>query len=82
MSARKCRRALGHCVILTFGMTLSPDPPTQPAEYYRRKAAEARRVAEGVTTAPIRTRLLDMAREFDRLARATASATEPPNPES
>jgi hypothetical protein len=59
-------------------MDLSRDPPPQPAEYYRRKAAEARRAAEDVTTAPIRTRLLDMARQFDQLADATASATEPP----
>jgi hypothetical protein len=60
-------------------MDPSRDPSPQPAEYYRRKAAEARRAAEDVTTAPIRTRLLDMARQFDQLADATASATEPPS---
>jgi hypothetical protein len=62
--------------MLSLDMNSFRDPPLQPAEYYRRKAAEARRAAEDVTTAPIRTRLLDLARQFDRLADVTASATE------
>jgi hypothetical protein len=44
------------------------DLPPQPAEYYRRKAAQARQAAEGVTTRRIRSRLLDEALEYDRRA--------------
>jgi hypothetical protein len=54
-----------------------PDPPPLPADYYRRKAAEAHKAAEGVTTRAIKARLLDLARDFDRLADAAESATEP-----
>src|ERR1700730_8441469 len=36
--------------------------PTQPARYYRQKAAEARRAAEGVTTRAIKARLDVLAR--------------------
>jgi hypothetical protein len=57
------------------------DQPTdlspQPAEYYRRKAARARQVAEGVTTRAIKLRLLDLALEYDRLAAGAESATRP-----
>lgn len=51
------------------------DLPPQPAEYYRRKAARARQVAEGVTTRAIKARLLELAVEYDRLADGTESAT-------
>ena len=44
------------------------DLPPQPAEYYRRKAARARQVAEGVTTRAIKARLLEEAVHWDRLA--------------
>jgi hypothetical protein len=54
------------------------DLPPQPAEYYRRKAARARQVAEGVTTRAIKARLLELAVEYDRLADGTESATQPP----
>jgi hypothetical protein len=42
--------------------------PLQPATYYRRKAARARQVAEGVTTQAMKTRLLDEAVHCDQLA--------------
>ena len=42
--------------------------PPQPATYYRRKAARARQVAEGVTTEAVKARLLDEAVHCDRLA--------------
>jgi hypothetical protein len=44
------------------------DPPHQPADYYRQKAAKARQAAEGVTTQAVKARLLDRALEYDRLA--------------
>ena len=40
--------------------------PTLPAEHYRRKAAEARRAAEGVMKRAIKARLLDLARSMHR----------------
>jgi hypothetical protein len=42
--------------------------PPHPAAYYRRQAARARRVAEGVTTQAVKARLLDDARYNDGLA--------------
>ena len=54
--------------------------PTLPARYYRRKAAEARRAAEAVTTRAVKERLLDLARDFDRLAAAADSAAQTPVP--
>ena len=47
---------------------------TLPARYYRQKPAEARGAAEGVTTRGIKARLIDLARELDRLADAADSA--------
>ena len=38
------------------------------AAYYRRKAARARQIAEGVTTRAMKARLLDEAVHCDRLA--------------
>ena len=55
------------------------DLPPQPAEYYRRKAARARQVAEGVTTRAIKARLLELAVEYERLADGTESATRGPS---
>jgi hypothetical protein len=55
------------------------DLPPQPAEYYRRKAARARQVAEGVTTRAIKARLLELALEYERLAEGTESATQGPS---
>jgi len=52
------------------------DTPTLPARYYRQKAAEARRAAEGVTTRAIKERLDGLARDFDRLADAADSAEQ------
>jgi hypothetical protein len=40
----------------------------QPAAYYRRKAARARQIAEGVTTRTMKGRLLDEAVHCDQLA--------------
>jgi len=59
-------------------MDQSSDLPPQPAEYYRRKAARARQVAEGVTTRAIKARLLELALEYDKLADGTQTATRPP----
>ena len=42
--------------------------PPQAAAYYRRKAARARQIAEGVTTRAVKARLLDEAVHCDRLA--------------
>jgi hypothetical protein len=58
-------------------MDQSTDLSPQPADYYRRKAARARQVAEGVTTRAIKLRLLELAREYDRLAAGAESATRP-----
>jgi hypothetical protein len=44
------------------------DTTNLSARFYRRKAAEARRSAEAVTTRAIRERLHNLARDFDRLA--------------
>ena len=44
------------------------DIPPRPAIYYRRKAARARQVAEGVTTRAMKARLLDEAIHCDQLA--------------
>jgi hypothetical protein len=52
------------------------ETPTLPARYYRQKAAEARRAAEGVTTRAIKARLDVLARDFDRLAEAADSAAQ------
>jgi hypothetical protein len=40
----------------------------QPAAYYRRKAARARQIAEGVTTRVMKARLLEEAVHCDQLA--------------
>jgi hypothetical protein len=53
------------------------DVPPEPAEYYRRKAARARQVAEGVTTRAIKARLLELALEYDRLADGTGTGARP-----
>jgi len=42
--------------------------PSHPASYYRRKAARAREIAEGVTTRAMKARLLDEAVNCDQLA--------------
>ena len=42
--------------------------PPHPAAYYRRQAARARQVAEGVTTRAMKARLLDEAIHCDQLA--------------
>ena len=60
------------------GMDQPSDVPLQPAEYYRRKAARARQVAEGVTTRAVKERLLELALEYDRLADGTGSAVRLP----
>jgi hypothetical protein len=60
-------------------MDQSTDLFSQPADYYRRKAARARQVAEGVTTRAVKTRLLDLAVEYDRLADGADTATRPPD---
>ncbi|MBO0738600.1 MAG: hypothetical protein J2P48_18845 [Alphaproteobacteria bacterium] len=56
-------------------MDQSSDLPPQPAEYYRRKAARARQVAEGVTTRAVKMRLLELAFEYDKLADGSQTAT-------
>jgi hypothetical protein len=52
------------------------ESPPQPAAYFRRKAAYARRVAEEVTTRAVKTRLLDEAVHYDGLAAHADRATE------
>jgi hypothetical protein len=42
--------------------------PSHPAAYYRRKAARAREIAEGVTTRVMKARLLNEAVHCDQLA--------------
>jgi hypothetical protein len=44
------------------------DLTPQPADYYRRKAAQTLQAAEGLTTQAIKARLLDQALDYDRLA--------------
>ncbi len=63
---------------MLHSMDQSTDLSPQPAEYYRRKAARARQVAEGATTRAVKARLLDLALEYDRLADGADSATRPP----
>jgi hypothetical protein len=53
--------------------------PTPPAQYCRRKAVEARRAAEGVTTRAIEQRLDGLARDFDGLADAADIAAQTAN---
>ena len=50
----------------------------QSATYYRRRAARARQIAEGVTTRAVRARLLDDAACYDRLAANADSGTGEP----
>ena len=52
------------------------ETPTLPAQYYRQKAAEARRAAEAVTTRAIKARLDGLARDFDALADAADNAAQ------
>ena len=52
--------------VRAWGGEISP----QPAAYYRRQAARARQIAEGVTTQAVRARLLEEAAHCDRLADA------------
>jgi hypothetical protein len=59
-------------------MDQSSDLPPEPAEYYRRKAARARQVAEGATTRAIKARLLELALEYDKLADGSDKSTRPP----
>jgi hypothetical protein len=42
--------------------------PPQSADYYQRRAARARQLAEGVTTRAMKERLLDEAVHYDQLA--------------
>jgi hypothetical protein len=42
--------------------------PMHSAAFYRRKAARARQLAEGVTTRAMKAKLLDDADHYDRLA--------------
>jgi hypothetical protein len=58
---------------------LAPPIRHLPARYYRRKAAEARRAAEGVTTRAIKERLDTLARDFDRPADAADAAAQTPD---
>jgi hypothetical protein len=44
--------------------------PYEPASYYRRKAAQARQLVEGITTQALKTLLLEKAMHYDELATA------------
>jgi hypothetical protein len=63
---------------MLHSMDQSTDLSPQPADYYRRKAARARQVAEGVTTRAVKMRLLELAVEYDHLADGADNATRPP----
>jgi hypothetical protein len=52
------------------------ETPAQSAAYYRRKAARARQIAEGVTTRAMKARLLDEAVHCDQLAADADRGTE------
>ena len=52
------------------------DTTTLPARFYRRKAAEARRSAEAVTTGAVKERLHNLAHDFDRMADAADSVVD------
>ncbi len=49
-------------------------PPTQrmPADHYRRRAAEARRLAGDATTPAVKEHLHNLAAQFDRFAEGVA----------
>jgi hypothetical protein len=62
-------------------MAWGGEMPPHPADYYRRQAARARRVAEGVTTQAVKARLLDDACYNDELAaKADSAGTEAEKP--
>src|SRR5713101_1616989 len=71
----KARTSMGGPVMVRL-MDQSEETSTLPARYYRRKATEARRAAEGVTTRPIKARLQGLARDLDRLGDAADSAAQ------
>jgi len=52
--------------------------PPQSAAYYRRKAAQARQIAEEVTTQAMKARLLDEAFHCDQLAADSDRGTGAP----
>jgi hypothetical protein len=54
------------------------ETPSQRADYYRRKAARARRAAKGVTTRAIKARLLDEAVRCGQLAADVDRVMEEP----
>jgi len=56
------------------------DTTTLSTRFYRRKAAEARRSAEEVTTRVVKERLHNLARDFDRLADAADRAEQASDP--
>src|SRR5215471_21549926 len=51
-------------LLTAWGEEIPPYPPA----YYRRRAARARQIAEGVTTRAMKARLLDEAVHWDQLA--------------
>ena len=67
-------------ILLTCDMDQPEGTPNLSARFYRRKAAEARRSAEAVTTRAIRERLHNLARDFDRLADAADRAEQTSDP--
>jgi len=67
-------------VVLLSCEWISPKTRQPSARFYRRKAAEARRSAESVTTRAVRERLHNLARDFDRLADAADRAEQTSDP--
>jgi hypothetical protein len=55
---------------LRWGASMDDLPPTQhmPADHYRRRAAQARRLAGDATTPAVRQHLRDLAARLERLA--------------
>ena len=48
-----------------------PSEPPHDAEYWRKRAEEARTLAERMTSAEIKAAMLDVAESYDRVARLT-----------
>ena len=57
-------------------MAWGAEMPMPSAAFYRRKAAQARQVAQGVTTRAMKAKLLEDAGHYDRLAAKADRAAE------
>jgi small subunit ribosomal protein S21 len=63
------------------GVDLPPTiSPVRPADYYRRMAARARRLADEATTPRIKSQLHETVRKYERLAERAEQETLPSDP--